>query len=46
MELKLVYRVLRKISDWTLAGFFSEVYIEGHQNVAKDGPLIMYVFDL
>ncbi|RDB26185.1 Glycerol-3-phosphate O-acyltransferase 1 [Hypsizygus marmoreus] len=41
MELKLVYRALRKISDWTLAGFFSEVYVEGQRNVGKDGPLII-----
>ncbi|KAF8882119.1 hypothetical protein BD779DRAFT_1544035 [Infundibulicybe gibba] len=41
MELKLVYRILRKISDWTLAGFYSEVYVEGQENVMKDGPLIV-----
>jgi glycerol-3-phosphate O-acyltransferase/dihydroxyacetone phosphate acyltransferase len=43
MELKLVYRALRKISDWTVAGYYSETYIEGQENIPKDGPLIMYV---
>jgi hypothetical protein len=44
MEFKLVYRALRKISDWTLGGFYSEVHIEGQENVARTGPLIMYVY--
>lgn len=44
MELRLVYRILRKISDWALVGFYSEVYIDpGEGNVPKDAPLIMYV---
>jgi hypothetical protein len=42
MELKLVYRVLRKISDWSVGGFYSEVHVEGQENVRRDGPLIMY----
>ena len=41
MELKLVYRVLRKISDWTVAGYYSETYVEGKGNVPEGGPLIM-----
>lgn len=41
MELKLVYRILRKISDWTVEGYYSETYIEGQENVPGDGPLIM-----
>ncbi|KAF8192936.1 glycerol-3-phosphate O-acyltransferase, partial [Pholiota molesta] len=41
MELKLVYRALRKISDWTVAGYYSETYIEGQENIPKDGPLII-----
>ncbi|KAF9562082.1 glycerol-3-phosphate O-acyltransferase [Agrocybe pediades] len=41
MELKLVYRILRKISDWTVAGYYSETYIEGQENVPKEGPLII-----
>ncbi|KAI0794988.1 hypothetical protein C8Q75DRAFT_803827 [Abortiporus biennis] len=40
-ELKLVYRALRKISDWTVHGFYSNVYIEGEENVPKEGPLII-----
>jgi len=41
MELKLVYRVLRTISDWTVAGYYSETYVEGKANVPEGGPLIM-----
>ncbi|KAF4610143.1 hypothetical protein D9613_010682 [Agrocybe pediades] len=41
MELKLVYRILRKISDWTVAGYYSETYVEGQENVPKEGPLII-----
>lgn len=41
MELKLVYRALRKISDWALSEFYSEVYVEGQHNVPEAGPLII-----
>ncbi|KDQ23397.1 hypothetical protein PLEOSDRAFT_1049000 [Pleurotus ostreatus PC15] len=41
MELKVVYRVLRKISDWTLEGYYSEVHIAGSEHVPEDGPLII-----
>ncbi|SJL09105.1 uncharacterized protein ARMOST_12481 [Armillaria ostoyae] len=41
MTLKLVYRILRQLSDRTVDGFYSEVYIEGAENVPKDGPLII-----
>lgn len=44
MELKIVYRVLRKISDWTVAGYYSETCVEGQENIPLHGPLIMYVF--
>jgi hypothetical protein len=43
MELKLVYRALRKISEWTLGGFYEEVYVDGQEHVPKDGPLIVCV---
>ena len=43
MQLQLVFRFLRKISDWTVHGFYSEVHLEGRENVAEGGPLIMYV---
>jgi glycerol-3-phosphate O-acyltransferase/dihydroxyacetone phosphate acyltransferase len=46
MELKLVYRALRKVSDWTLSDYYSEVSIQGKENVPKGGPLIMYVSDI
>jgi glycerol-3-phosphate O-acyltransferase/dihydroxyacetone phosphate acyltransferase len=42
MEIKLVYRWLRKTSDFALEGFYSEVLIEGSENVPKDGPIIVY----
>ncbi|KAJ6619729.1 hypothetical protein B0H10DRAFT_1143530 [Mycena sp. CBHHK59/15] len=42
MEIWLVYRILRKISDWTLVAFYSEVYVNpGRQNVPKDAPVII-----
>ena len=44
MELKLVYRALRKISEWTLGGFYEEVYVDGQEHVPKDGPLIVWVY--
>ena len=44
-ELKLVYRGLRQISDWSLR-FYSNVYVDGQANVPKDGPLIMCVCPL
>ncbi|KAI0635152.1 glycerol-3-phosphate-1-acyltransferase [Trametes polyzona] len=40
MELKLVYRGLRQVSDWALH-FYSEVYVDGQENVPRDGPLII-----
>lgn len=41
-ELKLVYRGLRQVSDWALR-FYSEIYVDGQENVPLDGPLIMCV---
>ncbi|KJA21828.1 hypothetical protein HYPSUDRAFT_683762 [Hypholoma sublateritium FD-334 SS-4] len=41
MELKLVYRALRKISDWTVTGYYSEIDVQGVENVPEDGPLII-----
>ncbi|KAG1724488.1 acyltransferase [Suillus lakei] len=41
MELMIVYRFLRKISDWTMSGFYSEVCITGGENVPRDGPVII-----
>ncbi|KAL5483637.1 hypothetical protein ACEPAI_8869 [Sanghuangporus weigelae] len=40
-ELKLVYRILRLISDWTISAFFSEVCVEGVENVQREGALIL-----
>ena len=37
----LAYRFLRKISDWTMAGFYSEVYVTGQENVPQHGPIIL-----
>ncbi|KAF8823712.1 hypothetical protein HHX47_DHR9000039 [Lentinula edodes] len=33
MELQLVYRILRKISDWAVTGYYSEILIDGPENV-------------
>ncbi|KIJ16214.1 hypothetical protein PAXINDRAFT_113982 [Paxillus involutus ATCC 200175] len=41
MQLTLAYRFLRKISDWTMSGFYSEVYVSGKENVPQDGPIII-----
>ncbi|KAG2125658.1 hypothetical protein DEU56DRAFT_824288 [Suillus clintonianus] len=41
MELMIVYRFLRKVSDWTMSGFYSEVCITGGENVPRDGPVII-----
>ncbi|KAI0746755.1 glycerol-3-phosphate-1-acyltransferase [Daedaleopsis nitida] len=40
MELKLVYRGLRQVSDWALR-FYSDIYVDGQENVPHDGPLII-----
>ncbi|KAF9223122.1 hypothetical protein BS17DRAFT_802635 [Gyrodon lividus] len=37
----LAYRFLRKISDWLISGFYSEVYVSGKENVPQDGPIII-----
>ena len=42
-ELKLVYRTLRLISDWALVYFYSDVYVEGIENVDPEGALILSV---
>jgi len=44
MEFNIVYRVLRKLSAWVIGGWYSEVHVEGAENVSKTGPLILYVF--
>lgn len=40
MPLLLVYRALRKASEWMQA-FYSDVLVEGQENVPNDGPLII-----
>ncbi|EIW75552.1 acyltransferase [Coniophora puteana RWD-64-598 SS2] len=37
----LAYRFLRKISDWTLEGFYSDVHVSGREHVPEEGPLII-----
>ncbi len=44
-ELKLVNRGLRQVSDWAMR-FYSEIYVDGQENVPLDGPLIMCVSSL
>ncbi|TFK18442.1 hypothetical protein FA15DRAFT_675295 [Coprinopsis marcescibilis] len=41
MEPRLVYRFLRQVSDWVVDGYYSEVVVEGKENVPKHGPLIV-----
>lgn len=43
MRYKLVYRSLRKMAEWALDGFYSEVYVSGQENVPTTGPILMYV---
>ncbi|CAL1710965.1 unnamed protein product [Somion occarium] len=40
MPLLLVYRALRKASEW-MQTFYSDVLVEGQENVPNDGPLII-----
>ncbi|KAH7890472.1 hypothetical protein F5I97DRAFT_1835619 [Phlebopus sp. FC_14] len=39
MQLMLAYRLLRKISDWSMFGFYSEVSCQWGQERQRDGPL-------
>lgn len=41
MDFMIVYIILRKISDWSLSTFYTDVHVDGEWNVPKDGPLIM-----
>ncbi|KIK64283.1 hypothetical protein GYMLUDRAFT_39847 [Collybiopsis luxurians FD-317 M1] len=50
MELQLVYRFLRKVSDWAVTGYYSEVLVEGQENILNiqddggtsvNGPVIL-----
>ncbi|KAK7033112.1 glycoside hydrolase family 5 protein [Favolaschia claudopus] len=41
MDVHAVYRILRKVSDYALETYYSEVYLEGLQNVPKDAALIV-----
>ncbi|KAF8206458.1 hypothetical protein K438DRAFT_1714843 [Mycena galopus ATCC 62051] len=40
MELRLVYRLLRQVSDWALVTFYAEAYVDA-PNVPKESPLII-----
>ncbi|THU82281.1 hypothetical protein K435DRAFT_972013 [Dendrothele bispora CBS 962.96] len=41
VELKLVYRFLRKVSDWTIAGYYADVLVVGSENIPKDCPVVI-----
>ncbi|KAL0952573.1 hypothetical protein HGRIS_006829 [Hohenbuehelia grisea] len=41
MELQLVYRFLRRLSDWILDRYYSEVFVDGKENVPRHTPLII-----
>ncbi|KAJ7066940.1 glycerol-3-phosphate-1-acyltransferase [Mycena amicta] len=40
-ELRIAYRLLRKVSDWTLTAYLSEVYVDGEEAVSQGTPLII-----
>ncbi|KAI0339278.1 hypothetical protein BDW22DRAFT_1361799 [Trametopsis cervina] len=40
MNLKVVFRVLRRISLWSL-DYYSDVYVAGHTHIPKTGPLVV-----
>ena len=42
-DTKVLYIIIRKLSDWALSSFFTEVRVIGGENVPKDGPIIVYV---
>ncbi|KAJ7227169.1 hypothetical protein GGX14DRAFT_418425 [Mycena pura] len=42
MEVRIAYRILRKISAWALVGFYSDVYVDlCKHSVPEDAPLIL-----
>ncbi|KAF5360274.1 hypothetical protein D9758_009131 [Tetrapyrgos nigripes] len=41
VELKLVYRFLRRVSDWTTDGYYADVQVIGSENIPKDHPIII-----
>ncbi|KAK7454018.1 hypothetical protein VKT23_011529 [Stygiomarasmius scandens] len=41
VELKLVYRFLRKVSDWTTSSYYSDVLVVGADHIPKDHPIII-----
>jgi glycerol-3-phosphate O-acyltransferase/dihydroxyacetone phosphate acyltransferase len=41
MDFMLVYIILRNISDCSLTNFYTDVHVDGAENVPKDGPLLM-----
>lgn len=46
MQLKLVYRFLRKILDWMVDGFYSEVYLEAQQHVTEDLSSCVFILNI
>lgn len=43
-ELKVLHRVIRKLANWAVLSFFTEMHVIGSENVPMDGPVIMYVY--
>ncbi|KAL1757736.1 hypothetical protein FB107DRAFT_272727 [Schizophyllum commune] len=41
MEPKLVYRCLRQLSVWVTDNYYSDVVVEGAENVSETGPVIL-----
>ncbi|KAI0075672.1 hypothetical protein K474DRAFT_1624234 [Panus rudis PR-1116 ss-1] len=40
-DLKIIHRVIRRVTGWAVQSFFTEIRVIGEENVPKDGPLIV-----
>ncbi|TFL03121.1 glycerol-3-phosphate-acyltransferase [Pterulicium gracile] len=40
-ELKVLHRVIRKLANWAVLSFFTEMHVIGSENVPMDGPVII-----
>jgi len=42
-DTKVLHIIIRKLCDWALSSFFTEIRVIGGENVPKDGPIIVCV---
>jgi glycerol-3-phosphate O-acyltransferase / dihydroxyacetone phosphate acyltransferase len=40
-DTKILHRVIRRMAEWAVWSFFTEVHVIGGENVPKDGPIIV-----